>query len=183
MVITAPRQTADERRVTVIEIAFEEFGLSGLNGASTETIAHRAGISQPYLFRLFGTKKELFLAAVEHGFGRTRNTLLEAARGLSGEAGLKAMGEAYLGLLEDKRCLRLQLQAYVASEDPDVRTVVRREFGQIVEAIQGATGIDEVQLRDFLARGMLLNVVASLDLVGETSGWAGRLAEACQMPL
>ena len=183
MVITAPRQTADERRITVIEIAFEEFGLSGLNGTSTETIAHRAGISQPYLFRLFGTKKDLFMAAVEFGFGRTRDAMTDAARGLSGHDAKKAMGDAYMRLLEDKRCLRLQLQAYVASEDPEVRTLVRREFGLLVEAVRGATGMDQVDLRDFLARGMLLNVVASLDLIGETTGWAGRLSETCRLEL
>jgi AcrR family transcriptional regulator len=183
MTITSSRQTADERRVTVIDIAFEEFGLSGLNGASTDTIARRAGISQPYLFRLFGTKKELFLAAVEHGFTLTRDAMLEAARGHSGMEALKQMGDAYYRLLEDKRCLRLQLQAYVASEDPEVRTLVRREFGELVEAIQGVTGMDAIQLRDFMARGMLLNVVASLDLMDETTGWAGRLADACREPL
>jgi len=54
-----------ERREEIIEAAFDAFSETGLDGTSTETIARRVGISQPYLFRLFGTKKELFVAAVE----------------------------------------------------------------------------------------------------------------------
>ena len=57
MASTATRKTADERRVEILEAARAEFALKGLYGASTDTIARRAGLSQPYLFRLFGTKK------------------------------------------------------------------------------------------------------------------------------
>ena len=65
MAATTTRQTADQRRDTVLDAAMIEFGLKGLHGASTDDIARRAGISQPYLFRLFRTKRELFLASVE----------------------------------------------------------------------------------------------------------------------
>jgi len=70
---TAPRtrMTADERREQVIAAAVHEFAEQGYAGTSTEDIARRAGISQPYLFRLFGTKKQLFLAAVERCFQET----------------------------------------------------------------------------------------------------------------
>jgi AcrR family transcriptional regulator len=68
---TTTRQTADERRVAVLAAANIEFALRGLHGASTDAIARRAGISQPYLFRLFGSKKELFIAVIEDCFART----------------------------------------------------------------------------------------------------------------
>ena len=50
----------------------DEFAEGGYSGTSTESIARAVGVSQPYLFQLFGTKRELFLAVVRHGFQRTR---------------------------------------------------------------------------------------------------------------
>jgi AcrR family transcriptional regulator len=58
----ARRKTADERREDILAVAMEHFGAGGYHGTSTENIAREAGISQPYLFRLFRTKRELFLA-------------------------------------------------------------------------------------------------------------------------
>ncbi|MGH3145143.1 MAG: TetR/AcrR family transcriptional regulator, partial [Rubrobacter sp.] len=57
------RKSSLERRETVLDAAVVEFAEKGLHGASTEGIAERAGISQPYVFKLFGTKKGLFLSA------------------------------------------------------------------------------------------------------------------------
>ena len=76
---TTRRMSADERREAVLEVAIAEFAETGLQGTSTERIAAGAGISHPYLFRLFGTKKELFLACVERCFDRTRHAFEEAA--------------------------------------------------------------------------------------------------------
>jgi AcrR family transcriptional regulator len=64
------RKSAEVRREEILEAAVKEFAYGGLHGTSTERIAQRAGISQPYLFRLFGTKKELFIAANQRCFGR-----------------------------------------------------------------------------------------------------------------
>src|SRR6266700_3589556 len=69
MTHTGVRMSAGERRETVLEAAVAEFALRGLAGTSTEDVARRAGISQPYLFRLFPTKKALFLALVERVSG------------------------------------------------------------------------------------------------------------------
>ena len=85
---TTTRQTADERRVAVLAAADVEFALRGLHGASTDAIARRAGISQPYLFRLFGSKKELFLAVNDDCFARTLESFRAAASGKSGEEAL-----------------------------------------------------------------------------------------------
>ena len=68
---TVPRQTAEARREAVLEAARHEFAQHGLHGASTDAIARRAGISQPYLFRLFGSKKALFIAVNDMCFQMT----------------------------------------------------------------------------------------------------------------
>ena len=92
------RQTAEERRTAVLAAAITEFARSGYAGTSTETIAARAGISQPYLFRLFGTKKDLFVATYDLVGLRIINELTAASEGLEGEEAKIAMGEAYLQL-------------------------------------------------------------------------------------
>src|SRR5438874_8863166 len=129
----ATRMTADERRAAVLRVAKREFATSGFHGTSTDRIADAAGVSQPYLFRLFGTKKQLFLACVRSGFAAVRETFEQAAEGHSGEDALAAMGQAYVELLQDRVRLQAQLQAYAAAcEDADVRKAVREGFGEIV---------------------------------------------------
>src|SRR5947208_6166530 len=109
---TTTRKTAEERREALVEAASLEFARSGLHGASTDDIARRAGISQPYLFRLFRTKRELFLASVERCFRRTEQTFRDAVDGATPEQRLQSMGMAYCGLLADRPKLMMQMQAY-----------------------------------------------------------------------
>src|SRR5207302_10065960 len=105
----AVRLTAAERKDDVLDAALIEFAERGLQGTSTEDIARRAGISQPYLFRLFGTKKELFKATVSRCFRETLEVFQRAAEGKRGEEALKAMGDAYVEkLLSDRTRLRAQ---------------------------------------------------------------------------
>src|ERR671934_2964413 len=97
--VTTERKTAEERREAVLDAALEEFALHGLGGASTEAIAAKAGISQPYVFRLFGTKKELFKAVTARCFRETLELFQRAAEGKRGEEALHAIGAAYGELL------------------------------------------------------------------------------------
>jgi AcrR family transcriptional regulator len=181
---TTTRQTADQRREAVIEAARHEFSQHGLHGASTDAIARRAGISQPYLFRLFGSKKELFLAVNEACFARTLDVFRAAARGTSGEDALRAIGDAYSALIEDDRSmLQGQLQAYAASvDDLDVREGTARGFSRLVDYVETVSGADRRTISRFFAKGMLMNVLAamqySLDEPRDT--WASRLAEGCR---
>src|ERR671937_2794917 len=116
--VTTERKTKDERREEILDAALQEFAERGLYGASTEDIARRAGISQPYVFRLFGTKKELFKAVVARCFRETLELFQRAAEGKRGRPALEAMGRAYREeLLPDKTRLRAQMQAYAACDD------------------------------------------------------------------
>ena len=173
------RQSADQRREAVLEAALVEFSQHGLNGASADEIARRAGISQPYLFRLFGTKKELYVASVERCLSETLAVFERASVGLEGEEALKAMGEAYRELLADRTMLRAQLQAYAASDDPEIRKTVRRGFGEIVEHVERVSGAAPADVARWFAKGMLLNVVAALDLPHAREPWAARLLAGC----
>src|ERR1700690_4470538 len=120
------RKTEDARREEILGAALAVFAEQGLHGASTDDIARRAGISQPYVFRLFGTKKELFRAVVARCFLETLEMFQHAAEGLRGEAARDAMGKAYVArLAADPLRLRAQMQAYAACDDPEIRAVVR----------------------------------------------------------
>ena len=173
---TTTRKSAEERREDVLQAAREVFAQHGLSGASTDEIARRAGISQPYLFRLFRTKKELFLAAVERCFSETRDTFDQAAEGKTGDEALTAMGKAYGELIRSNpNRLRAQMQTYAACEDPDVRRVARRGFGELVDVVERTSGADAETVSRFFAKGMLINVVASMDLLDADEPWARKL--------
>jgi AcrR family transcriptional regulator len=180
---TTTRQTADERREGVLAAAVHEFARAGFHGASTDAIAKRAGISQPYLFRLFGSKKDLYLAAVRRCFRRTLETMQRAAEGLRGEEALSAMGDAYRELLlEDPSMLQSQLQTYAASlDDADVRQAVREGYGDLYTYVERVSGVDPARLARFFAMGMLLNVVSAMGLHEdpEPEPWAARLLAGC----
>ena len=183
MTATSTRHTAEERREAVLEAARQEFARSGFHGASTDAIAREAGISQPYLFRLFGSKKELYLASVRRCFRRTLEAMQSASEELRGEAALEAMGRAYGVLLEtDPHMLQAQLQAYAAAlEDDDVRRVVREGYGDLYSYVERVSGVDGTRLARFFAMGMLLNVVGAMGLHEEAQPepWAARLIAGC----
>lgn len=172
----ATRQTADERRDAIVVAALHAFAEGGYSGTSTDSIARAVGVSQPYLFQLFGTKRELFLAVVRHGFQRTRRVFHEAARrGPSDDQDcsvLELMGAAYMKLLSDTDLLRVQLQAYAACGDDDVRGVVRHEFAELYASVKRDSGASNDELHHFFAEGMLLNVAAALQLGGTPETWS-----------
>jgi AcrR family transcriptional regulator len=175
---TTERKTAEERREEILVAALEEFAQRGLDGASTDAIARRAGISQPYLFRLFGTKKELFIASVSRCFAGTLATFRAAAEGKTGEAALEAISDAYVEMISaDPNRLRGQLQAYAACDDPEICAVVRRGFGELVDFVETAAGIDAPTLSRFFATGMLINVVAAMGLAAAEEPWAQKLLQ------
>src|SRR5881275_2552982 len=148
------RKTKEARREEILDAAFEEFAETGYHGASTEDIARRAGISQPYVFRLFGTKKELFRAVVARCFRETLETFQRAAEGKRGEEALQAMGEAYMQLhLTDRTRLRAQMQAYAACDDPEICEVVRNGYGDLVAYVQRVSGLPAADIAAFFAKG------------------------------
>ena len=170
------RISKDERRREIVEAATREFAVSGLHGTPVDAIAKRVGVSQPYLFQLFGTKKELFIAAVRRAFERTVATFRTAAAEAGEDAGpadiLISMGTAYQRLLDDRSLLLMQMQAYVACEDEEIRDVVRDEMLRLVNFVQSASGAPEAAIREWMAYGMLMNVVAAMDLTEVDADWA-----------
>jgi AcrR family transcriptional regulator len=160
----APRQTASARREALIDAAVKHFAQTGLHGTAVSAITDEVGITQPYAFSLFGTKKGLFLAAVERGFDRVEEAFRVASAGAGDEGAFEAMKESYGAVLGDRALLLMQLQAYAASGDDEVRELVRRRYAQLYELVRELSGASRDELAQFFAAGMLLNVAAALDL-------------------
>jgi AcrR family transcriptional regulator len=161
----AVRATSEERREQVIDAAVKEFAANGFHATSTGSIAKRAGISQPYIYALFPNKHELFLAVNRHVIDRIRRAFLEAARGgADPKERLTRMGHAYVELLADRDEILVQMQAHAAAGDPALREPVRQEFLRLAEDVRRMSGAADEDVVQFFAKGMLLNVVAALEL-------------------
>src|SRR6478752_8660343 len=151
MTPVATRLSAAERRDTILDAAQIEFADGGYAGTSTEDIARRAGISQPYLFRLFGTKKELFKASAARCLRETLEMFQRAAEGKRGKEALQAIGQAYMDemLGGDRVRLRAQMHAYVACAAPEICQVVRDGFGDLVAYAQRVSGLPPQEVSRF----------------------------------
>lgn len=161
-----------ERRSQVLGIAAGEFASHGLHGASTELIARNAEITQAYIFRMFGTKKALFLELVVAAFDRMSEGMRDAAGDETGLDALARMGAQYNEMLADRTSLLLQLQGFAACGDPEVRDTVRERFGRMWQTVAEATELDPVTIKAFLAFGMLLNNGAALQVAELDEPWA-----------
>jgi AcrR family transcriptional regulator len=161
-----------ERRSQVLGIAAGEFANHGLHGASIEAIAREAGITQAYVFRMFGTKKALFLELVGAAFDRFSDGMSQAAKGARGLSALALMGAQYYELLANRTTLLLQLQGFAACGDSEVRDLVRARLARMWDTVADAAGLDPVTVKSFLAFGMLLNNVAALDVDELDEPWA-----------
>jgi AcrR family transcriptional regulator len=171
---TRTRKSAEERREEIVAIAIEQFAVNGYKGTSTDAIAREAGISQPYLFRLFKTKRELFLACFDVTHQRIADAFEAAARGVPKDEALSAMGAGYLELLADTNARLFQMQSYAACSDPVIQARVRECYGDVVKEVTRLSGAGPEQVFQFFSHGMLLNVIASLDLpaVADDEEWA-----------
>lgn len=178
---TATRQlsTAAERREALIEAAVAAFAEHGFHGTPTTEIAKAAGISQAYLFRLFPTKSELYVAAVDRCYRRLGDAMRTAAEdeGAEGETALERMGRAYSGLMQDRTTLRATLHAFAAAsgDDPAIRDAVRRGYGELIELIQRLGGLSGEELSAFVGKGMLMTVLAGMDAPAIDAPWAREL--------
>jgi AcrR family transcriptional regulator len=175
------RVPATERREQLIAAAVHEFAHGGLHGTPVERIARRVGVAQPYVFSLFPSKRELFLAALEKCFEKVADTFRGAAAEFAQERAprrhedaLEAMGAAYKQLLRsDSDYLMLQHQCYAACDDEVVRARVRHRHAELVELARELSGAEPERLDDFFRHGMALNVAAALgvDELSASAPW------------
>jgi AcrR family transcriptional regulator len=174
------RMSAEERRASVIRAAMSEFAHGGYNGTSTEAIARRVGVSQPYLFRLFPNKQAIFLAASRHCIETTARLFEDAVTGVPVEDRLDAMATAYQQMIhDDPERLLMQMQTYVAvasaeaAGDHAFGEAVRTAWQGLWETIRVQLGADVEETTQFLAYGMLINTLVSLGFPAGHPVWEG----------
>jgi AcrR family transcriptional regulator len=163
------RFQAPKRRDALVDAAIHEFARTGLHGTPVDKIARRVGVAQPYVFSLFGSKRDLFLAAVERGFELVAETFATAAEQFDpatappGMDVFNAMGQAYTELLEsDRDYLMLQLQSYAACDDEVIRDRVRAAYARLVTEVERLSQADAERIDEFFRYGMWLNVAAAM---------------------
>ena len=171
--------TADVRREALLDAALPLFAERGITGTPTLAVAKASGISQAYLFRLFPTKNDLAIALIARMNERMYEVMAGAAAAAkaAGEDAIPAMGMAYVQLLqEDRDLLLLYLHAHAASPQfPEIRDAMRAGFARLQAMVAEVSGADEDEVRRFFAQGMLLNVVAALDIWELDEPWAQAL--------
>lgn len=177
--------SAAERRESVIRAAIDEFAQRGYYGTSTEAIAKRVGVSQPYLFRLFSGKRAIFAAASLRCMEDTRLVFEEAAKSLHGEEALHAMANAYVRLItEHPERLQMQMQTYIAVAAAEAEG--EHEFGEVVRAgwmklwdtVHLPLGAEVSETTTFLAYGMLVNTLMAMGFPPEHQVWQGMYPSA-----
>jgi AcrR family transcriptional regulator len=155
--------TADERRTTVLSAATGEFARHGFAGASTARIAAASGIAHSYLFKLFPSKKALFIEVSRLVYERIEGRFAAAAAA-SPEDPLTAMGEAYSGLLREREQLLVLLHGFAAADDPELGSVIRGCYLGLYRAVLGLAGSDPHRVQGFWSHGMLMTIAAALQL-------------------
>ena len=179
------RMAAHERRELILQAATAVFGERGYAGATTAQVAQAAGISQPYVVRMFGTKENLFLEALGRALAklqeRFRTVIAEANAGQAPDATTarassvdtaealeqleQMLAQAYADLIKDSGILLLLMQSFVAGHEPVIGARAREGFLAIYTLLREEAGMAAAPARDFLAHGMLMNTLISLRLL------------------
>lgn len=154
--------SASERRASILSAAALVFGAHGYVGTTTDQIARAAGISQPYVVRMFGTKERLFMevlevarAALVEGF---RKAIADHAADPSRTV-VDRLGEAYLELTVRGTVHQVLMQAFVLGAEPEIGRKAREGVLGIWRLLRDEAGLDLEAATDFFARGMLINML------------------------
>ncbi len=168
------RMRADERRALVLEAATHVFGERGYHGATTDAVARAAGVSQPYVVRMFGSKEALFIAVLERALDRLMHTFEsalaeseEAASSGDTEAVTHCIAQNYVELLSDRGLLLSLMQAFMLGADPAIGPVARAGMRRAYAFLRDRAGLGPGEAHEFLAMGMMLNTLVGLRMADE----------------
>ena len=156
-----PRMKAEERRELVLTAAMEVFGDNGYIGTTTDMIARAAGVSQPYIVRLFGTKEKLFLEVMQRALDRLFEAFEKALPGDPETVG-RRLGLAYVELLNDRGLHLSLMHAFVSGNDPVIGGAARDGFISVYKYLREFGGFSGPETETFLAHGMLINTMVGL---------------------
>ena len=161
--MTRTRLTAQERHAQLVRAAVTAFAQGGYAGTTTDQVARIAGVSQPYVIRLFGSKQELFLATQRHVSDRLEEKWRAAA---AVEPTMSGLGKAYKELLAERDLLAVFLHGFAAAADPAIGEAVRECYSRLYLVVRELTGASAEEARDFFAMGMLITVLGTMQVIG-----------------
>ncbi len=131
MTQAAPKRlSAEVRRQAVLDTACRVFSRSSYRGATTAEIAREAGISEPILYRHFGSKRDLYLACIDEAWGSFRAVAAKAIAD-DPEQCLGAIADAYMAKGKKIRVIDLWIQALNESEDKVIASAVRKQIREV----------------------------------------------------
>jgi len=137
MATRARRLPADERKKRIIESARGVFAASNYWKVSTADLARAAGVSEPALYRYFPSKKDIFLSTIK----TTAPKLLDSWQRVAEEVDdpletLWSIGVGYYDHLKSHSAvMKLQFQALVETDDPDIRKALQENFSSFVDFV------------------------------------------------
>jgi TetR/AcrR family transcriptional regulator len=164
---TTTRMPAEQRRESILSAATEVFGERGYVGATTDAVAKAAGVSQPYVVRMFGTKENLFLEVLQRALDRLMAAFREVIaehRGRAPEEIKAELAVAYADLLADRGLLLSLMQAFMLGADPAIGPAARDGFLQVYRLVREEAGFSPEMAGEFLSGGMLLNTIVAIGL-------------------
>jgi len=166
---------SEDRRALILEAATAVFGERGYVGTTTDAIAKAAGVSQPYVVRMFGTKEALFLEVLDRAVSRLLSTFRTAlADGVSAGEARDAIGHrigyAYADLLSDRGLLLSLMHAFVLGSDPVIGKAAREGFLEVYKFLRFEAGFSPAEADIFLAHGMMMNTMVGLRMADEYAG-------------
>jgi AcrR family transcriptional regulator len=161
------RIPAAQRREQILDAAARVFGERGYAGTTTDQVAQAAGISQPYVVRMFGSKEKLFAEVL----ARAKERLLHLLRTALTRPDVQAMskkerklflGRAYVDLVDDGGIVLPLMQAFLLGHDPVLGPMAREGFLRVYRVLRDEAGFTPEDAREFLQGGMLLNTMLTL---------------------
>jgi len=170
------RLSSDERRRQILVAALAVFGARGYEGATTDEVARAAGVSQPYVVRLFGSKENLFLAALEDALARMLSGFRAALADADSphdpditpeKAVAKRIGQAYVDLIEVRGLHQTLAHAYLLGSHPAIGAAARKGFATVWRFFRDEMGLDADEARAFMAEGMLISTMIGLRIVDD----------------
>ena len=156
-----------DRRELVLEAATEVFGEFGYVGSTTNQVAKAAGVSQPYVVRMFGTKEKLFLAVLGRALGALLNAFrVEIARESDVHLG-RRLGGAYVGMLRQRGVLLSLMHGFVLGSDPVIGAYARAGLLEVYAVLRDEAGFSPAECQQFLATGMLVNTMIGTRMIDD----------------
>lgn len=164
----APRLSSEARREQIVLAAIAVFGARGYVGTTTDDVAKAAGVSQPYVVRLFGSKESLFIAAIDETLDRLLHSFRVAIADTRSPLPVdKRIGQAYLGLTEVRGLHQTLLHAFLAGAHPVIGARARDGFVAVWDLFRNEAGMEPDEARGVLADGMLVTTIIALRFVDE----------------